>query len=388
MKIIGIDTSCDETSIAVLEEKRGKIKILSNVVSSQIRIHQKYGGVYPTLAKREHQKNLVFVLKKALQKANLLKKKEERKPLFKKEIEKLEKIFLKEFFLFKNTKKFLEIFQRPKVDYLAVTIGPGLEPCLWASVNFARSLAFFWKKKIIPVNHLEAHIFSPFLSREITISQIKKIFPAIALIVSGGHTQLVFIKSIGKYKVIGETRDDAAGECFDKVAKVLGLRYPGGPEIEKEAKKLKRKKFNISLPRPLFFSQDYDFSFSGLKTAVIYKIKKDKKYFLREKSLYQKEMSDEVQKAIVDVLLRKTMRAAKEYKVKSIILGGGVVANDYLKKRFKKAVEGEKEYNFSLFYPLKRFCTDNGAMVAFVGILRKNTAKGWKNIKVKTDLNL
>lgn len=388
MKIIGIDTSCDETGIAILEEKKERVNILSNIISSQVKIHQKYGGVYPTLAKREHQRNLVIVLQRALKKANLLKKREKKKVLSKEEEEKLKKIFKKESILFKRTKRFLENFQKPKIDYLAVTIGPGLEPCLWAGVNFTRALSFFWQKKIVPVNHLEAHIFSAFLSENIPLSQIKKFFPAISLIVSGGHTQLVLVKSVGKYKLLGETRDDAAGECFDKVAKALGLNYPGGPEIERKAREFKKKKFNISLPRPLFFSQDYDFSFSGLKTAVVYQIKKDKKYLLKERSLYQREMAKEVQEIVVDVLLKKTIRAAKEYKVKTIILGGGVVANDYLRRRFKELVKREKEYNFFLLVPQKKFCTDNGAMVAFAGILRKDNSKGWENKKAKANLRL
>lgn len=387
MRVLGIDTSCDETAIAVLEKKDDKFRIVSNTVSSQVKIHRKYGGVYPTLAKREHQKNLIPVLKRALLKARLLLKKKVKKEFSSGELGFLSRIFVKEKVLKENTEKFLEKYNKAKIDFLAVTIGPGLEPCLWTGINLTRALAYFWKVKVIPVNHIEAHIFSVFLDKEIPLSKLKDFFPAVALVVSGGHTQLILVKKIGKYFILGETRDDAAGECLDKVARVLGLGYPGGPEIEKKSKEAKNKHFDITLPRPLFFSSDYDFSFSGLKTAVIYEVKKS---FPREKSQrdeYVKEMAREVQSAIIDVLLKKTLRAAKEYKVKTIILGGGVTANDELRRRFKLAVEKEKFYKFSLLTPQKEFSTDNGAQVALAGLL--NIKKATYDLdKLVTDGNL
>ncbi len=369
MKILGIDTSCDDTSIAVLEKRGDKLKIISNIISSQVKIHRRYGGVYPSLAKREHQRNLVPVVKKALLKQKLLSRRKIKKEFSLKELDFLNKVFLKEKILRRNTKKFLEKYNNLRVNFVAVTIGPGLEPCLWAGINFAKALSFFGKVKVIPANHIEAHIFGAFLNKEIHFSKMKNFFPAISLVVSGGHTQLILVKKIRKYFILGETRDDAAGECLDKVARVLGLGYPGGPEIEKKAKETKGEHFHITLPRPLFFSSDYDFSFSGLKTAVIYEVKKNfpKERFQRDE--YIKEMAKEVQSAIIDVLLKKALRAAKEYKVKTIILGGGVTANGELRRRFRQAIEKERFYKFNLLIPQKEFSTDNGAQVALAGLL-------------------
>jgi len=234
MIILSIETSCDDTAIAIVKVKGGKkpqFEILSNVVSSQIKIHRKYGGVYPTLAKREHQKNLVSVLILALEESKLLKKSEGE---FKNRL--LEKILEREPILLKRTKTFLKKYIKPEVDLISVTIGPGLDPCLWTGVNFAKALGCSWDLPIVPVNHVEAHIFANFIQRK-----SKVFFPALALIVSGGHTQLILMKEFGQYKILGETRDDAAGECFDKGAKILGLKYPGGPEIETLASEFSTK---------------------------------------------------------------------------------------------------------------------------------------------------
>jgi N6-L-threonylcarbamoyladenine synthase len=212
MIILGIETSCDETAIGILEAKKTKagffIKPLSNVISSQIKIHKEYGGVVPMLASREHAKNIPFVLKKSLQQA------------------------------FGSKKEF------SKIDLIAVTKGPGLILSLLIGVNFAKTLAWAWEKPIMGVNHLEGHLFSFLLpennkSHKLSINDYENIFPAICLLVSGGHTQLVHIKKFGNYKIIGETRDDAAGECFDKGARILGLEYPGGPNIAKIAEQVK-----------------------------------------------------------------------------------------------------------------------------------------------------
>jgi len=200
--ILGIDTSCDDTCVSVLEVKDKKFNIISNIISSQVKLHAKYGGVYPFLAKREHQKNLPIV--------------------------------------FKNATKGIEI---SKINLIGVTSGPGLEPCLWQGVNFAQKLAEDLKLQIIPVNHIEAHIWANFISEEIKNEKlkIKNYFPVICLIVSGGHTQLILVRGIRDYRLIGETRDDAAGECFDKVARILGLGYPGGIAIDEQAEKFDKK---------------------------------------------------------------------------------------------------------------------------------------------------
>ena len=275
MKILSIETSCDETGISILEVKGSKnpqFKVLANSLNSQIKIHAQYGGVFPALAKREHQKNLPILLEKTLLKAKL------------------------------NNKI-------KSVNLIAVTSGPGLEPALWTGIVFAKDLAKKWNVPLIPVNHMEGHILSVF-GEEKNEFKIKKInFPALSLLVSGGHTELVLFEKFGKYKIIGETLDDAAGEAFDKVARMLLLPYPGGPEISKlasEARKNKnpldillpsaQKSFAkdflcpspsllprlpeatylrefIKLPRPMKYSKNFDFSFSGLKTAVLYLIR-------------------------------------------------------------------------------------------------------------------
>src|SRR3989344_6846262 len=233
MKILAIETSCDDTGAAILERKSGKFKVLSNIVSSQT-IHQNYGGVFPMMAKREHQVNLVPVLIRVLKQAKLANPKPETrnpKPETNSKFKIINSILEREPELLKQLLPFLEKYEKPDIDAIAVTNGPGLEPCLWIGVNFARALSFYWNIPIIPVNHIEGHILVSFLNPKLYTLNPKRAFPAMCLVVSGGHTQLVLMKKIGDYKIIGETRDDAAGECFDKWAKILGLGYPGGPQI-------------------------------------------------------------------------------------------------------------------------------------------------------------
>ncbi len=330
MIILGIETSCDDTGIAIVEVAPTKVgvvfDILSNTISSQIKVHQKYGGVVPNLAAREHLKNIEPCLKTT----------------------------------------FKQVKTKPKdIDLIAVTIGPGLIPSLLIGVHFAKTLAYKWQKPIVGVNHIEAHILAILLKNK----KIK--FPAIALVVSGGHTQLILMSDIGKYKILGETRDDAAGECFDKVAKLLGLGYPGGPEISKQAEKC--KKSNIDLTRPMINHKNYDFSFSGLKTAVLYKTKKQK--------VNIPEMAKETQQAIIDVLISKTMKAAKECKAKTIILSGGVAANEELRNQLNVKC---KLLNVNFLVPTKNLCTDNGTMIAVAGYFNKST----KNVKANANLRI
>ena len=355
MNILAIETSCDDTCAAVIEAKGEKnlhFKILSNVISSQAEIHQKYGGVYPTLAKREHQKNLPMVLKKALRQA-----------------------------------------QGKQIELIAVTIGPGLEPCLWTGVNFAKALSYSRELPIVPVNHIEAHILANWLppirsNLKSRIPNSKKLFPAICLVVSGGHTQLILMKDFGEYKILGETRDDAAGECFDKVARILGLGYPGGPIISKMAKKRNNgSRTSIILPRPMIYQKNYDFSFSGLKTAVLYLVKQlmtnNQQLTVKQK----REICAETQQAVIDVLIYKTLKAAKAYKVKSIILGGGVAANKELRKQFKKAC---LKWKFKYSVPSKILCTDNAAMAGITAYYcrQKGKTKNWRNIEVNANLKI
>ena len=387
MRILGIETSCDDTGIAALEVTKGQFQILSNVVASQIDVHQEYGGVYPMLAKREHLKNLPIVLRKALR--GLLPN---------------------------DTQSY-------GIAAIAVTYGPGLSPCLWTGLNFAQDLAKKWGVPLVPIDHIEGHLLVGLLKNiqdtKYQIPNTKDIFPAIALIVSGGHTQLVLVKDIGKYEMIGETRDDAAGECFDKTARILGLEYPGGPAIAEQARlwsedmllsgklseavwhgpakggqtaesatperplgrkrgdsrKQHSERHNILLPRPMMYTKDYDFSFSGLKTAVLYAYQARPKKE-RESKKYIQAMAAEIQQAIIDVLIHKTIRAAKEFGAKTIMMGGGVSANDELRKQLGQKA---KDMNAKFLAPPKNLSTDNGAMIALAGYFRYKAHKYPKN---------
>jgi len=340
MIILGIDTSCDDTAVAVLEIKKANFKVLANFVSSQVKLHAAYGGVYPMLAKREHKKNLPIVLKKALKEAKV---------------------------------------KQP--DYIALTIGPGLEPCLWEGINFAIELSKKWNVPIIPVNHIEGHLLA-----NLTQNKLPKT-PLIALIVSGGHTQLILVKGVGKYEIIGETRDDAAGECFDKAARILGLPYPGGPEIAKQAQlpTTNYKLPTIKLPRPMLHSKDYDFSFSGLKTAVLYDYKK-RTPKIKKSPTYIQSISKEIQQAIIDCLIKKTIKAASHFKAKAVILGGGVTANKELKKQMQIACTKQ---SIAFTVPAPNLATDNGLMVAIAGHFnRSKKTKNYAKLKANGNLRL
>jgi N6-L-threonylcarbamoyladenine synthase len=350
MIILAIETSCDETAIAVL--KNGKI--LSNIVSSQVKIHAEWGGVVPSLAKREHLKNLPIVLKKALMEAKL-----------------------------DTEYKILNT-----IDAIAVTTGPGLEPALWTGINFAQELAKKWKKPIVAINHMEGHIFSVFLKQKPEIT-----FPALALLVSGGHTELVFMKKLLNYKIIGSTLDDAAGEAFDKTAKMLGLPYPGGPEISRMASKFKREiqsaKFEIKLPRPMINSKNYDFSFSGLKTAVLYLLRDMEKKVPNagDRLKLRPFICKEFQQAVIDVLISKTVRAAKEFKAKTIILAGGVAANEELRRQLGETVK-KNIPRCALLVPRYEFTGDNAAMIALAASFRAQKKQFTNPDDLKADGNL
>jgi N6-L-threonylcarbamoyladenine synthase len=368
MIILGIETSCDETSIALLEatNKKGNFLIhpLQGIVSSQIKIHAPYGGVVPMLASREHAKNLEIVFKETI---------------------------LPVFGSIDNFKQ--------KLDLIAVTQGPGLIPALLMGVNFSKTLAWAWQKPIVGVNHLEGHLLSFLLPKKAENSQLsithhQNVFPAIGLLVSGGHTQLIYIKNIGQYQILGETRDDAAGECFDKGARILGLGYPGGPSVAKMATKFKIQNSKIKipkLPRPMLNSPDYDFSFSGLKTALLYSWQKIE---AQTKKKLLPGMAYELQEAITDVLVFKTLKAAQDYSVKSIILGGGVTANQRLKEKFQEQLKKQTK-TFNFYLPLLEYTTDNAMMVALAGFFdyflkttkeRKNLT--WINIMAEANLRV
>lgn len=380
MKILAIDTSCDDTCCSVVEEKKGSFFIHSNVVSSQVSLHQQYGGVFPSLAKREHQKNLIPVLHQALKAAKLLARSDSKnhQPCF----TKIQNIMRRDELLLTQTLDFLKQYQKPKVDLLAVTNGPGLEPCLWQGLNLIKALSLCWKLPIIPVNHIEAHLLANLLNHTTKIK-----LPAIGLVVSGGHTELVLIKKLGRYQIIGATKDDAAGECFDKTARVLGLNYPGGPAIAKAAAQYRKSpnSLKISLPRPMLLSQDYDFSFSGLKTAVLYHYQKQPEA-LRQSADYVQAMAQEIQQAVVDVLVKKTFKAADYFETPTILAGGGVASNEVLRKRLQLKAQ---QKNIALLLPEKIYCTDNAAMIAVAAFFhRRGARKNYTKINAQANLVL
>ncbi|MBI5045534.1 MAG: tRNA (adenosine(37)-N6)-threonylcarbamoyltransferase complex transferase subunit TsaD [Candidatus Niyogibacteria bacterium] len=374
MRILAIETSCDETAAAVLECQGGptntQYKILSNIVSSQIKIHAQWGGVVPNLARREHEKNLVPILLRALKKAKISIN-EKRKVKSEKTRLKIQKILEREQELQKYFLKKVLPIATPDINAIAVTFGPGLEPALWTGINFAKTLSAVWDKPLIPVNHLEGHIVSSIMrGREFDTTEIS--FPALALLVSGGHTELVLMKKWLDYKTIGKTRDDAVGEAFDKVAKLLNLGYPGGPIISKRASLGNPK--NILLPRPMINSADLDFSFSGLKTAVLYAVRK-------EKSISAQKISDyaaSFQKAATDVLVSKTLRAIKKYHPRTVLLGGGVSANQELRTKMREQLKRAFP-KIKLLLPEQKFTGDNAAMIAAAGYLRYANRKIRKN---------
>ncbi|NOZ55333.1 MAG: tRNA (adenosine(37)-N6)-threonylcarbamoyltransferase complex transferase subunit TsaD [Calditrichaeota bacterium] len=305
LTVLGIETSCDETSVAVYADGR----LLSNVVLYQV-IHERYGGVVPEYASRAHMRTLVPTLNLALEKAG---------------------VTLKE------------------IDGVGVTYGPGLVGSLLVGLNVAKGLSVGLRTPLVGINHIEGHIFANFVGEK------GPALPSVCLVVSGGHTQLVLIKALGEYKLLGKTRDDAAGEAFDKVARVLGLGYPGGPAIEKAAEA--GDPDAIAFPKS-FLEEGYEFSFSGIKTAVL--------YYMRE--LPEEERRNRVadvaasfQKAVVEVLVEKTLRAARETGARSVCLAGGVARNKKLRDELERRARAEE---VEVFVPPPEFCTDNAAMIA------------------------
>ena len=345
MKILSIETSCDETAVAVLNingpVEKPEIKILGNALLSQAKLHEKYGGVYPNLAKREHEKNLPPLLELALKEAG-----------------------------YKLTDD--KQLTTNDLDYIAVTSGPGLEPALWVGIKFAEELGRKWNKPVIPVNHMEGHIFSVLYHGEefpIHNLQFTKLeLPALALLVSGGHTELVHVKDFGNYEILGRTRDDAVGEAFDKVARMLGLPYPGGPEISRLAKEAREagRVDEIKFPRPMMHSHDLDFSYSGLKTAVLYKLKDHGSIDQR----YKEDIARAFEDAAVEVLTAKTRLAIEslEGEIKTVIVAGGVAASQYLQQEISRLLE---EFpGIRLMIPLRSLATDNAVMIGIAAYIK------------------
>ncbi|HRY62231.1 MAG TPA: tRNA (adenosine(37)-N6)-threonylcarbamoyltransferase complex transferase subunit TsaD [Candidatus Paceibacterota bacterium] len=368
MKILAIETSCDDTAIAIIEAngglKKPSFKVLSSQTHSQIELHAKWQGVVPFLAKREHSINLVPLLEASLEKAGLLKTAAKEKTL----PGELHKILEKEPELLKNMELLLPEIEIPKIDAIAVTYGPGLEPALWVGVNMARALSLCWKKPIVPVNHMEGHALSSLLAEKKTRG-IK--FPSIALLVSGGHTELVLMKDWMKYKILGSTRDDAAGEAFDKVARILGLTYPGGPKISKLAETFDIKNSTgIKFPRPMINSDDFDFSFSGLKTSVLYKAKE----LAELTDELKKEFAFEFEQAVIDTLVSKTKKAINKFKAKSLVIGGGVSANKKLRVSLTEMIKKDLA-DTELLIPESSLSVDNAVMIGIAGYFRAQKKK-------------
>lgn len=385
MKILSIETSCDETAISILEVTGDKespsFKILSDVVRSQIKLHQEYGGVFPTLAKREHVKNLPIILLENLKLAGLH---EVSISTSNKRIE-LEALLSHESGLAEQLMTISESIHKPNIDYIAVTNGPGLEPALWVGINFAKALNLIWDIPIIPVNHMEGHALSILLDSEKTDSQDIRLtdfkFPALALLISGGHTELILIKDWLAYEKIGATRDDAVGEAFDKVARLLGLPYPGGPAISKLAREGVFRT-DIALPRPMLRTDDYEFSFSGIKTAVLYLLKN----FPDPDEQTKKDIAKEFETAVTEVLVTKTMRAIDEFSVETLIVAGGVAGNTFIRSAFEESL---KNRDIKSYFPTKNLSTDNSLMIGIVGAMHLLAGKSIPNIdSIKADSNL
>lgn len=414
MKILGIETSCDETGVCIIETENdssdsktcpnkqtvGRIKILGNQLYSQIAIHAQYGGVFPMMAKREHAKNLVPQLEKCLVEANFFKLKVESEKLKVPE-EKIKEILARENDLSEDLIKLIEKIEKPDIDMIAVTNGPGLEPALWVGVCFAKAISEAWDIPIIAVNHMEGHVVVATLqpSEKLKVEsekleyKIKDVnYPIIALLISGGHTQLVLSESNGKYEIIGNTKDDAIGEAFDKVARILGLPYPGGPQISKLAEKDRTehphdsasglRKSAFPLPRPMIHSHDLNFSFSGIKTAVLYTTQKIG--VLTDE--IKQEIAREFEDAVVEVIVKKTKQAVEQYGAQTIIIGGGVSANKKIRNDFAKLAQ---DLNVEFMVPEFSASTDNAFMIAVAGYLNILSGKQpEKDFKANGNLSL
>lgn len=397
MIILSIETSCDETAVSIIEATgdfpHATYKVLGNSLFSQVDIHREYGGVFPAVAKREHARTLVPMLTRALEEARLSKTTEN--SLSQERTHEIHTILNREQGLGDALIEFFETHERPDIDLIAITTGPGLEPALWVGISFARALAYFWDIPAVPVNHMEGHVLSSIFTED-AIPQIS--FPALALLISGGHTELVLIKDWLEYQKIGETRDDAVGEAFDKVARMLGLPYPGGPEIGARAHKAREQNLPefAKLPRPMIDFPDFDFSFSGLKTAVRYAIGDKVNAAGRESALGYKKLSQDETEAIArdfedavsEVLLKKTQRAIDMHGIQTLIVGGGVSANTNIRTTFTSFFE--KEYpQLKVYFPPQKLSTDNSIMIALAGHAHASQAQNaQKFAEIKANGNL
>ena len=347
MHILALETSCDDTAAAVVEQTPEGVFVRSSVVSSQIALHATYGGVVPNLAAREHARNIVPVVEAALRSAKLTPR---------------------------------------DIDLIAVTQGPGLIPALLVGTTAAKTLSFLWRKPLLGVHHIEGHIYANFIRQtpQSNIENHTSVFPLLALVVSGGHTQLMLMRDHFQYEILGETQDDAVGECFDKVARLLGLPYPGGPLVAKraddwrnlisdpekdtsESSKIKDQESKIQFPRPMLQSDDLHFSFSGLKTSVLYFLKKHEADMQNED--FVSEVCHEFQEAAIDVLVGKTERALQEHSPRTFVIAGGVSANVRLRNRLRNLLD-ERFPDTKFLTPEFRYSLDNAAMIGAAAAFR------------------
>src|SRR5574343_113013 len=380
MKILAIETSCDETAICLVENKKnpnstlGDISILGNSVSSQANLHAEFGGVYPTLAKREHAKNIVPVLIDVLNQAGI---NTEQKIILNNEQKLyLQKLFEHEPVLFDIFSEHMPIISQKDFDYICVTTGPGLAPALWVGVNFAKALSFIFNIPVIAINHMEGHVLSPLLTNNAQ-------FPALALLISGGHTEIVYADKPGSYKKLGQTLDDAVGEAYDKTARLLGLPYPGGPHISKLAQKYRLEgpqmpNRDIKLPRPLMHSGDLNFSFSGLKTSVFYALNTLEGLGPLDENT-KAYVSAEFEQAITDVLVNKMTLAIKQNPVKTVLVGGGVSANNFIKQNIFDSIKNTND-EITVLFPENELATDNAIMIALAGIVKIDSNEKKKSL--------
>ncbi len=351
MKVLSIESSCDETSASVVKIQDNVITVLSHITATSLDLHSKTGGIIPENAAREQVKYIMPVIIRALIES------------------KNETIKTDD----KENYTFAQKILKQEIDSIAVTYGPGLIGSLLVGVETAKTLSFTLNKPLIPVNHLLAHLFANF------ISQPNVTFPFIGLIVSGGHTDLLHFKSVSEYEWLGGTRDDAAGEALDKIGRLMNLSYPAGPEIEKRAKQEIQTK--IAFKSPILNENTFDFSFSGLKAEVM--------RYVQNKNLSEdnkNEICFAVQKAVIDVLVKKTLAAAQQYNCPTILLGGGVSANQTLKENFKQEARSQK-LEVKILSPEKVYCTDNAAMIGAYALLN-TVEKPWKEVFANPNLHL
>ncbi len=394
MRILSIETSCDETAIALVEVEISDSAIHAHPIQtelfSQIDIHKEFGGVFPIVAKREHATWLPVLLERILAQvchpalgagscnSNTEIPHQVRDDNNKVRNDMLRNILERESGLFEKTKPLLEKYSAPDIDMIAVTQGPGLEPALWVGISFAKALSLYWNIPLVPTNHMKGHIFSVLLNQ----NQIE--FPSLALLISGGHTELVEMNSISDFTIIGQTKDDAIGESYDKVARMIGLEYPGGPKIAELAMQARQSGLGsgpIIFPRPMLHSPNLDFSFSGLKTAVLYKTREFE--FLDETT--KLHIAHEFEQAITDVILYKIKKALAQKNYKNLIISGGVIANAYLRNHIEQLA---RNLDIPLLLPQINDATDNAQMIAVAGALEAQNHTPQVNPEISASGNL